>query len=168
MARSASVPAFLDPGHDHAPCLAETLRRAELAFEALGLRLTPLRRQVLQEIAGSHTAVGAYDILDRLARKGGRRLAPISVYRALESLARSRHGASAREPQRVLRLSCAAMAPTAARSFWPAIAAARSPRRRPSACSMASTEVAAAANFTLARLLVEVRGTCGACRKAAS
>ena len=48
--------------------------------------MTPLRRMVLQEVAGSHTAVGAYDVLDRLVRKGERRLAPISVYRALDSL----------------------------------------------------------------------------------
>ncbi len=77
---------FPDPQHDHAPCVAETLERAEKIFENNGLRLTPLRRQVLREVAGSHTAIGAYDVLERLAKKDGRRLAPISVYRALDSL----------------------------------------------------------------------------------
>lgn len=62
------------------------LTRADRLFAARGLRLTPLRRRVLEKIAGSHTAVGAYDLLDRLARPGERRLAPISVYRALDSL----------------------------------------------------------------------------------
>ena len=78
--------AFPDPAHDHGPCLEDMLARAETAFAERGLRLTPLRRRVLSEIAGSHTAVGAYDLLERLASAGGRRLAPISVYRALDSL----------------------------------------------------------------------------------
>ena len=82
----AAPSGFPDPAHDHAPCLADMLSRAELAFENNGSRMTPLRRMVLQEVAGSHTAVGAYDVLDRLVRKGERRLAPISVYRALDSL----------------------------------------------------------------------------------
>ena len=77
---------FPTPGHDHASCVDAMLARADRLFAARGLRLTPLRRRVLEKIAGSHTAVGAYDLLDRLARPGERRLAPISVYRALDSL----------------------------------------------------------------------------------
>lgn len=75
-----------DPEHDHTRCLESSLSRAEAAFDGTGLRLTPLRLSVLTEIAGSHAAIGAYDLLERLARRGGRRLAPISVYRALDSL----------------------------------------------------------------------------------
>lgn len=81
-----TVHAFPTPGHDHSPCVASTIKRAETAFEKSGLRMTPLRRQVLEEIAGSHHAIGAYDILERLARKQSNRLAPISVYRALDAL----------------------------------------------------------------------------------
>src|SRR5690606_195792 len=80
------APGFPTPGHDHAPCLAEVIARAQAAFEEQGLRLTALRRLVLEEIASSHKAVGAYDVLERLSAKGGRRLAPISVYRALDTL----------------------------------------------------------------------------------
>jgi len=61
------------------------MERARLAFDARGLKLTPLRRAVFQEIAGSHRPIGAYEVLDRLARRGDR-LAPISVYRAIEAL----------------------------------------------------------------------------------
>jgi Fur family zinc uptake transcriptional regulator len=50
-----------------------------------GLKLTELRRRVFEEIAASHEALGAYEILDRLAAKGPR-LAPISVYRAIDAL----------------------------------------------------------------------------------
>lgn len=72
--------------HDHEICIAAAHARAEKLFIARGLKLTPLRRRVFEEIARSHDAVGAYDVLDRLARKSGERIAPISVYRALDAL----------------------------------------------------------------------------------
>ena len=72
--------------HDHQSCIHTALERAEEAFEGRGLKLTPLRRQVFAEIAGSHDAVGAYDVLDSLMRKTGERMAPISVYRAIDAL----------------------------------------------------------------------------------
>lgn len=62
------------------------MERARAAFEATGLKLTPLRQSVFREIAASqHKAIGAYEVLDRLAARG-ERLAPISVYRAIEAL----------------------------------------------------------------------------------
>ena len=74
-----------DLGHDHQQCMQSALERAQVAFEAKGLKLTELRRRVFVEIAGSHHAVGAYDVLERLAKTGDR-LAPISVYRAIDAL----------------------------------------------------------------------------------
>ena len=74
-----------DP-HNHDRCVATLLERAHDAFGAKGLKLTSLRLKVLEEIAASHDAMGAYDVLDRLARKTGERLAPISVYRAIDAL----------------------------------------------------------------------------------
>ena len=85
MAISKAERAFPSPEHDHGSCLANTLARAQTAFEVHALKLTPLRRRVFEEIASSHDAVGAYVLLERLAKKGGR-LAPISVYRALDAL----------------------------------------------------------------------------------
>jgi Fur family transcriptional regulator, zinc uptake regulator len=89
MPRNPAVPkpaaAFPDVGHNHGKCLHAALDRARTAFEAKGLRLTDLRRRVFAEIAGSHHAVGAYHVLDRLSGTGGR-LAPISVYRAIDAL----------------------------------------------------------------------------------
>jgi Fur family zinc uptake transcriptional regulator len=78
--------AFPAPGHNHDACLDEAMARARAAFAAKGLRLTPLREQVFQAIAAaSHRAIGAYEVLNRLAQ-GGERLAPISVYRAIDAL----------------------------------------------------------------------------------
>ena len=77
--------AFPAPEHDHDRCLQEAMVRAHAAFETKGLKLTPLRQAVFKEFAGSHKAMGAYDVLDRFAARG-ERLAPISVYRAIEAL----------------------------------------------------------------------------------
>ena len=78
--------AFPAPEHDHEHCLDEAMARARSAFAEKGLRLTPLREAVFQEIAAaSHRAIGAYEVLDRLATRGDR-LAPISVYRAIDAL----------------------------------------------------------------------------------
>ena len=40
---------------------------------------------MFEEIAATHASIGAYDILAKLAEKGTR-LAPISVYRAIDAL----------------------------------------------------------------------------------
>lgn len=61
------------------------MERARDAFQNKGLKLTPLRQSVFREIAASHKAIGAYEVLDRLAARG-ERLAPISVYRAIDAL----------------------------------------------------------------------------------
>lgn len=78
-------PTFPGIEHDHRSCQGAALARAEAAFQAQGMRLTDLRRRVFEQIAGSHHAVGAYDVLEALARTGTR-LAPISVYRAIDAL----------------------------------------------------------------------------------
>lgn len=65
--------------------LAKAVERASQAFTEKNLRFTKLRQDVFQEIASTYTSIGAYDILARLAEKGTR-LAPISVYRAIDAL----------------------------------------------------------------------------------
>jgi Fur family transcriptional regulator, zinc uptake regulator len=65
--------------------LAKAVERANQAFTEKNLRFTKLRQDVFEEIAATHTSIGAYDILARLAEKGTR-LAPISVYRAIDAL----------------------------------------------------------------------------------
>lgn len=77
--------AFPAPGHDHERCVADTLMRAEETCGERGLRLTPLRRRVLEALAESHAPLGAYDIVEKL--KKAKEPAPaMSVYRALDFL----------------------------------------------------------------------------------
>ncbi len=48
-------------------------------------KFTPIRRQVLQALLSSHRPLGAYEVIDELA-KSMPRPAPITVYRALDFL----------------------------------------------------------------------------------
>ncbi|MDP3256649.1 MAG: transcriptional repressor [Bosea sp. (in: a-proteobacteria)] len=72
--------------HDHRTHAAEALARAEQVCRERGLRLTPIRAKALQALHADHRPVGAYDLADRISPAGGRRLAPISIYRALDFL----------------------------------------------------------------------------------
>ncbi|HXG28729.1 MAG TPA: Fur family transcriptional regulator [Nevskiales bacterium] len=74
--------------HDHRACLQQALAEAEHACAARGLRLTPLRRRVLELIWRGHSAVKAYDLLEQLQRERAG-AAPPTVYRALEFLAQA-------------------------------------------------------------------------------
>lgn len=71
--------------HDHAACMADAMLRADAHCLARGLRLTAIRRRVLELIWSSHKPAGAYDLLARLG-SDGQKVAPPTVYRALEFL----------------------------------------------------------------------------------
>lgn len=72
--------------HEHSLHAVTGLARAEAACRERGLRLTPIRRKTLEALYADHRPVGAYDLADRISPPGGRRLAPISIYRALDFL----------------------------------------------------------------------------------
>jgi Fur family transcriptional regulator, zinc uptake regulator len=63
----------------------KALAQAEAVCRAHGARLTPIRRKVLEALYATHKPLGAYDLAEILGPKG-RRLAPITVYRALDFL----------------------------------------------------------------------------------
>ncbi|BAP42344.1 zinc uptake regulation protein [Pseudomonas sp. StFLB209] len=62
------------------------LSEADALCASKGLRLTALRRRVLELVWQSHKPLGAYDILGVLSEADGRRAAPPTVYRALDFL----------------------------------------------------------------------------------
>lgn len=61
------------------------MNEVERACHERGLRLTPLRREVLELVADSSKPAKAYDLLDRLRDIHGN-AAPPTVYRALDFL----------------------------------------------------------------------------------
>lgn len=81
----AVVSPFRAVPHAHDECVDGALRVAEELCTRRGIRLTALRRRVLELVWGGHGPVRAYDILDSLRgeRQGA---APPTVYRALDFL----------------------------------------------------------------------------------
>jgi Fur family transcriptional regulator, zinc uptake regulator len=83
---SAQRVVFPAPGHDHDHCSNVALASAEQICASRGTRLTPIRRKVLEALLGSHKPLGAYDLIERLGKRGAGKPAPITVYRALDFL----------------------------------------------------------------------------------
>ena len=84
-ARRMSQLIFPPKGHDHTDCVDDVLARADEVCARQKVRLTAQRRHILEIIAASHKAMGAYDILEHMTA-GKKRPAPVTVYRALDFL----------------------------------------------------------------------------------
>lgn len=76
---------FRGPRHNHQHCIRDALAIAEKTCASRGLRLTRLRRRVLELVWDRHEPIKAYDILDQL-RQEHQGAAPPTVYRALDFL----------------------------------------------------------------------------------
>lgn len=83
--RRTTLPPALTRGHDHHQCVHDALVEAERLCASRDVRLTKLRKRVLELIWASHAPVGAYAIMD-LLRDEGRNAMPPTVYRALDFL----------------------------------------------------------------------------------
>lgn len=73
--------------HDHNLCIKIALDRAENICKKKDVRLTRLRKKILELIWQSHAPLGAYDLMDMLQATSDReRVAPPTVYRSLDFL----------------------------------------------------------------------------------
>ncbi|HMB56180.1 MAG TPA: transcriptional repressor [Arenimonas sp.] len=77
--------ACTDPGH-HVHDARGFVSAVEQACETRGLRLTPLRAQVLGLVAAAGKPIKAYDLLDLMKSASAGSVAPPTVYRALDFL----------------------------------------------------------------------------------
>ena len=85
MSSTASDSTLAFASHDHSHCAGDVLAQAEAISLAKGARLTPVRRRTLELLLEGHRAMGAYDVLERLAAEGYGKQPPVA-YRALEFL----------------------------------------------------------------------------------
>jgi len=72
--------------HNHQACISDALKRAQQICNTRGARLTPLRRTVLELVWQNHKPLGAYALMSMLEREDARKVAPPTVYRALDFL----------------------------------------------------------------------------------
>jgi Fur family zinc uptake transcriptional regulator len=72
--------------HNHEQCIETALTQARAYCSEQGLRLTPQREQIFRLIWQSHKPLGAYTLMDMLSAESTRRIAPPTIYRALDFL----------------------------------------------------------------------------------
>jgi len=148
-------------GHDHTACLDETLTRAETCCARAGVRLTPLRREVLEVVAAGHEAGGAYDIIDRMGQTGDRP-APITVYRALDFL--RDQGLIHKVESRNAYVVCTQDHAHAERSALLICDRCGLVQEVDGCAAFSAMEAPArAAGFTISRPVIEVNGVCAQC-----
>lgn len=146
--------------HDHSHCAEGLMAQAEAQLAAQRLRLTPVRRRTLEILLEEHRAMGAYDLLERLAAEGFGHQPPVA-YRALEFL--EEHGLA----HRIRRLNafCACMHPGEAHApVFLICRSCRSVAEAPGAgVSAALSEAARPSGFAVERATIEALGLCPAC-----
>ncbi len=160
---------FAGSDHDHGSCVTTALDSAAEVCQRRGVRLTPLRRQVLELVWQSHRPIGAYAVLDALqtnrrttAGGEGRPVAPPTVYRALDFLLSQRlihrieslnayigcvHPGARHAAQFLICNDCGSAAELDSQSLLRAI-----------------DHAASDAGFAIERVAVEVSGRCPDCR----
>lgn len=150
--------------HDHSHCAGDNLARAEALMAARGARLTPVRKRVLEILLEAHKALGAYDVLQRLAAEGYGNQPPVA-YRALDFLVEQ--GLA----HRIQRLNAFTACMHAGEAHAPAFLICdrcATVAEAPVAPIRAALEAAAAEmGFAVERVSLEATGLCPACREAA-
>jgi Fur family transcriptional regulator, zinc uptake regulator len=164
-AMTPTKPAFPAPDHDHNRCTAEGISHAERVCRERAQKFTPIRRHVLQALLSSHRPLGAYEVIDELA-KSMPRPAPITVYRALDFL--MANGLVHRIESRNAYLACAHDHEEAALVAFLICERCGSVGEIPAASVAQSLSAAARASGFAPKLsVVEITGTCAHCQQAA-
>ncbi|MDZ4094253.1 MAG: transcriptional repressor [Paracoccaceae bacterium] len=147
--------------HDHSHCTGDVMARAEALVMQKSVRLTPVRRRTLEILLEEHRALGAYDVLQRLAAEGFGNQPPVA-YRALDFLVEQglahrirrlnaftacMHPGMAHAPAFLICRACDGVAEAAATPVHMALDAA-----------------ASALGFAIERSNIEALGLCPACQ----
>jgi Fur family transcriptional regulator, zinc uptake regulator len=149
--------------HDHAHCTSGALARADAICTAAGVRLTPVRRRVLEILLEDHRALGAYDVLNRLAAEGFGNQPPVA-YRALDFLVEQGFA------HRIQRLNAFTACAHPGEDHAPAFLICRGcsgvAEAPASAVRAALGDAAAELGFVVERATIEAIGLCPNCREA--
>ena len=149
--------------HDHSHCAGGSLARAEALMATRGARLTPVRKRVLEILLEAHKALGAYDVLQRLAAEGYGNQPPVA-YRALDFLVEQ--GLA----HRIQRLNAFTACMHAGENHAPAFlicARCATVAEAPVAPVRAALEATATEmGFAIDRVTIEATGLCPTCKAA--
>lgn len=147
--------------HDHGACIRDAIVAAEELCRKQGARLTDIRRRVLELVWSGHQPVGAYALLETLAREGWS-AAPPTVYRALDFL--QQHGLVHRIALLNAFVGCCQPGTPHAGTFLLCSRCGMAAELDDAAITAAVATAAARQGFSVTRQTIEVEGTCPACQ----
>ncbi len=144
--------------HDHSACVSDAISSAEQHCAAADLRLTPVRRRVLEILLESHAALGAYDVLARLDAEGLGSKPPVA-YRALGFLVDNGFA------HRIEGLNAFIACAHPGADHAPAFLICRSCHKVAETSAAAPLgQAASQAGFAIEQTVIEAQGLCPACQ----
>ena len=155
-----AIPLAFDE-HDHGACCRMTLDTVRAVCAREGLRLTPIRAQVMEILLESHRAMGAYEVLSRLTGQGLNAQPPVA-YRALDFLVT--HGFAHRIERLGAYVACAHAGDDCDPAFLICRKCQRVAETDAQAHEAGLERDARAAGFIVERAVVELEGLCPACQ----
>jgi Fur family zinc uptake transcriptional regulator len=150
--------------HDHGQCRETMLDELASAARTRGLRLTPARVRVLELLGEAHRAMGAYEILDRLRAEGLGSQPPV-VYRALDFLTEA--GFVHKIERLNAYVACCHPGIEHGACFLICSRCRKVAEIEDGALEVALAQAAAGRGFAMRRTVLEIEGTCPACRAGA-
>ncbi len=150
--------------HDHGQCRETMLDELARAAKTRGLRLTPARVRVLELLSEAHRAMGAYEILDRLRAEGLGSQPPV-VYRALDFLTEA--GFVHKIERLNAYVACCHPGGEHGACFLICSRCRKVAEIEDGALDIALAQAAAGRGFAMRRIVLEIEGTCPACRAGA-
>lgn len=160
--RVSKSPTFIPTDHNHDHCVRLALQTAEELCRERGQRLTSLRRKVLELVWANHRPVGAYVLLEMLREEAGR-VAPATVYRALDFL--QEQGLVHRLSSLNAFIGCAFPGPPHNGQFLICTGCRELAELDDGKITAVLHESAAASGFAIRHTTVEVLGLCPHCRE---
>lgn len=154
----SSSPGF-EP-HDHQSCVSDGVAAAERYCAERKLRLTPVRRRVLEILLAEHKATGAYEVLGRLRAEGLGSQPPVA-YRALDFLVR--HGFAHRVERLNAFIACTHLENRHAPAFLICRSCDRVVEAEADPRAGELGRAARASGFVIERTVREAVGLCPAC-----
>lgn len=146
----------------HQQCIDDALTTAQKMCDQGQLRLTPLRKRVLELVWQCHQPLGAYDILAQLTSEDGRPAAPPTVYRALDFLLE--HGLIHRIASLNAFIGCAYPQQTHQAQFFICRQCKLAQELPHSAIDAAIAAEAQKTGFQVEGQIIEVFGLCAPCQ----
>ena len=140
---------------------ASLLERADAVCRERGLPFTAPRRSVLEILLKQGRPIGAYDVLRQMQRRVGHRVAPPTVYRALDFLAEQ--GFISKIQSKSLFVPCAHADHPHACVFFICEACGSTIEVENRSVEELFAADANALGFRVGKPVVEIQGTCSKC-----